>query len=1179
MLRKLLPLAGLLLIASLLAVPGAGATPPAAAAADSEAPIRLQAATFTPARGERPDIPPGLTIAGYAAGRAGYYLVQFAGPVREAWKDQVAALGGELLDYIPDFAFKVRMTPAAAARAEALDAVAWVGLYHPAYKLGSGPAGDGSHLYRVRIERGADAGRATAAVAATGATVLQRHDGFLLVGADGAQLEAIARVLDVAWVEKHLPAERHNEFGAGVTVGANVATANGYDGSTQIVAVSDTGLGDGTAAGAHPDIPASRISSIYNWPGAAGGCFTSVSDDGPRDVDSGHGTHTAVSVLGDGGPAGEGKGAAPAAGLVFQATENWATIDFICQLFGGWPAQGYFLTGLPDDLGDMYQQAYADGARVHSNSWGSAQAGAYTIDSANTDDFMWNNPDMAITFSAGNEGYDFDLDGVVDADSLGSPATAKNVITVGASEGDRQGDYQCDAGLTYPSADLYQAGQTCASMGGNQAGFLGTAGERWGFLVEPLAGDVSAGDAEQMAPFSSRGPTDDNRIKPDVVAPGTWILSGFSGLHQQGYGDPVNPQTGGYQWDGWGMPANSAYKYMGGTSMSNPIAAGGAAVVRDFYQKAHSHGASAALVKATLINSAVDLADENNDGVDDNDFPIPNLHEGWGRIDLAAATDGSHQFVEEAVGPATGGSATYQFGVASPGGPFKATLVWSDFPSTEAAAANLVNDLDLVVTAPGGAQYRGNHFAGGWSQADGAPDRVNNVENVYVPSASAGTWTVQVQGFNVPNGPQPFALVVDGDLAQPNDPPTVALTGPADGSTVQGTTPIEIDAADAEDPAGSLTVEWNVDGGAWQEAAYDSGTGSYHASWDTTTVGDGSHTVDARATDSAANVAGDSSAVTVHNAPVVTVHVGDLDGAASPAPRNRWNASVTITVHDASEVSVAGATVDGSWSNGGGGWCTTDASGRCTITEANIKGSVASVTFTVVNVTRAPDSYDPGANHDPDGDGTVIVVFKDGPPPNQPPVASFTYSCADLVCTFDGAPSSDPDGTVSGYDWDFGDGAAGTGVATSHTYAAAGTYTVVLTVTDDQGATDTDSQSVPAGMAAVQMHVGDLDGAAAAAPRNRWNATVTITVHDAAHAPVPGATVEGSWSDGANGGGSCSTDASGRCTITKNNIKGNTAGATFTVDTVSRAADSYDAGANHDPDGDSDGTTITISGP
>jgi hypothetical protein len=197
--------------------------------------------------------------------------------------------------------------------------------------------------------------------------------------------------------------------------------------------------------------------------------------------------------------------------------------------------------------------------------------------------------------------------------------------------------------------------------------------------------------------------------------------------------------------------------------MSAPLTAGGAAVVRDFYQKAHSRSASAALVKATLINSAVDMLDENNDGVNDNDFPIPNVHEGWGRVNLVNATDGSHKFAEHTAGVSTGGKATYKFSVNTGGAHLKVTLVWSDYPSTETAAKNLVNDLDLVVTAPDGVTtYLGNVFSGGWSQTGGSADRTNNVENVYVRLAAAGTWTLEVRGYNVANGPQPFALVVDG---------------------------------------------------------------------------------------------------------------------------------------------------------------------------------------------------------------------------------------------------------------------------------------------------------------------------------------------------------------------------------------------------------------------------------
>ena len=90
-----------------------------------QAPIRLKATTFTPTRGEEPNIPPGLTIAGYGATQRGYYLVQFEGPVLESWKNDLAAAGIDILDYVPDFAFKVRMTPPQAAQVRRLAPVVW----------------------------------------------------------------------------------------------------------------------------------------------------------------------------------------------------------------------------------------------------------------------------------------------------------------------------------------------------------------------------------------------------------------------------------------------------------------------------------------------------------------------------------------------------------------------------------------------------------------------------------------------------------------------------------------------------------------------------------------------------------------------------------------------------------------------------------------------------------------------------------------------------------------------------------------------------------------------------------------------------------------------------------------------------------------------------------------------
>ena len=603
----------------------------------------------------------------------------------------------------------------------------------------------------MRIERGSDGAAATAAVAATGASVFSQNGTVMTVLASGAQLDAIARVVDVASVDNFVLRQKHNEYGGGIVMGATAVHAAGYDGSTQTIAIADSGLGDGTAANAHADIAASRITSIFNWPGSIDACFQTVIDDGAMDVDSGHGTHVTTTAVGGGGAGGVGRGTAPAAHLVFQAIENYASLSLLCTLRYGLPP-GYYLVGVPTDIGQLFQQSYDVGARVHSNSWGSDASGAYTIDSENADTFVWTHRDSTLIFSAGNAGADANFDGQVDSTSMTAPATAKNVISIGASENDRQSHYECDPTLTYTD---------CGSKGGRNEVFTYSA---FGFPVGPVSQDPSAGNIEQMAAFSSRGPTIDGRIKPDIVAPGTWILSGYSDKFQQQYDAAPNPQNSTYQYDGWGNPLNRTYKYMGGTSMAAPLVAGGAAVVRDYFAKARQHSASAALVKATLVNSAVDLLDENNDGIYDNAWPIPNIHEGWGRVDLTNAIDSTRQFVDETTNLSTGGTASFQFTVVDAARPLKVTLAWTDYPSTESAAINLVNNLDLRVTAPDGTTYYGNAFTGGWSSAGGVADRLNNLENVFFLSPAVGTWTVVVSGYNVPMGPQPFALVANGDF-------------------------------------------------------------------------------------------------------------------------------------------------------------------------------------------------------------------------------------------------------------------------------------------------------------------------------------------------------------------------------------------------------------------------------
>jgi subtilase family serine protease len=740
--------------------------------------------------------------------RTNTYVVQLDGPVLESWKTALVEAGAELQEYVPQFAFRVRMTPAAAARVRRLDFVSTVSAIRVDQKLALQLRRDGALPYIVRLEPGSLTGDVEAALRLAGVQVLRRG-GQLMIIADSTQLERLAEIDGVGTIENYPLRIKHNEFGGGVILGSALANASGFDGSTQTIAIADTGLGLGTASGAHNDIAPARVSSIFNWPGVADFCFETIANDGAQDVDSGHGTHVATAALGSGDATGAGRGTAPAGQLVFQAIENFAVPSLLCSLVYGLP-DGYYLVGIPDDIGDLFNQAYQQNARVHSNSWGSEVAGAYSADSANADAFIWSHRDLTVTFSAGNSGTDGDADGVVDGTSINAPGTAKNVITVGASENDRQAHFECDAALTYT---------TCATQGGQNEIF--TYGSAWPerYLANPLRDDPSAGNAEQMAAFSSRGPTSDGRIKPDVVAPGTWNLSGYSNMFQQQYDGSPNPLNGAYQYDGWGFPLDSLHKYMGGTSMSAPLVAGGAAVVRDFYQKSRGHQASAALVKAVLINSAVDLLDENNDGVLDNANPIPNIHEGWGRVDLGNATDASDVYFDEAASLSTGNSAMHSFEVTSPGVPLKVTLAWTDYPASTSAVTALVNDLDLTVTAPDGTIYRGNAFSGGWSAPGGAFDRLNNVENAYVFSAIPGMWTIEVSGYNVPMGPQSFALVIDTVPAAAGLP-MVRVTVDDGTATEAGSTSGLLRFTRTGDAGSALEVAYSVSGTATSGSDY-----------------------------------------------------------------------------------------------------------------------------------------------------------------------------------------------------------------------------------------------------------------------------------------------------------------------------------------------------------------------
>lgn len=381
----------------------------------------------------------------------------------------------------------------------------------------------------------------------------------------------------------------------------------------------------------------------------------------------------------------------------------------------------------------------------------------------------------------------------------------------------------------------------------------------------------------------------------------------------------------------------------------------------------------------------------------------------------------------------------------------------------------------------------------------------------------------------------------------PDEPPTVTIVSPAADSTVTGVTLVQIQASDDHDPAGSLNVQWRIDDGGWQPASYNAGNGAYEATWDPAAVADGNYLFQAQATDSATNTAGASHNVIVNK------------------PNQPPTASFSVTCTGLSCNFDASASFDQDGAIASFAWDFGDGNNGAGATPNHVY--TAAGTYNVV-LTVTDDEDATGSNNQ---DVTVNEV-------NYLPLVVFSVSCDNLSCDFNASASSDQDGTIVDYAWDFGDGnsSSGSSPTTSHTYASAGTYGLTLTLTDDDGDTAADSQEVTVADApASTMHVGDLEGASIV--KKNWRAEVTITVHDVGEGLVAGATVSGGWSGDASGTRSCITDGSGTCTVSTAELpKKTTQTAIFTVTGVAHASLTYEAADNHDPQGNSNDTIIQV---
>lgn len=666
------------------------------------APIRLKTGEIDPSAA-RPKL---MATAPEDIPARGLYLIQHDGVTPPEWRERVKATGAVLRDYIPENAWIVEASAEAYAKLCALPH-SYLGEYKGGYRIEPGakaaavptgprlaaavPISERQPTHMVLLfDETVRAAVAVRIAALPGCDVLTHAGDVIPARLTEAAIDEIAGWLEVSWIERYVRPKLCNNVAVkpglmnAETVWPGGASGLGLTGKGQVVAVADTGFDTGDMGSCHLDVRG-RILSAY-----------ALNRKRWNDLD-GHGTHVAGSVLGNGAtlPIEGVKGLAYEARLVVQSI---ATDD------GG--------ISVPSPLSSLFKQASTNqngeaGAFIHSNSWGADSKGAYTTNSRYLDDYTFAHPDILVLFAAGNEGADADGDGVVDLGSLNAPASAKNCLTIGASESVRLS--------------------------------RGTWGAGWpkDFPSEPIAGDQRSQSADGvhrgMAAFSSRGPCQDGRIKPDLVAPGTDILSLYS-------------QTGSST--GWGVPTFPGtilkpYMYSGGTSMATPLAAGAAALVRQWLIEKRSIALpDAATLKAVLMAGARSLAPGQYGTGAAREIPAtyPNNVEGWGEVNLGGALTNDVRIWDAQV-IAAGETLTYELPVVADGMPLSIVMAYADAKAATSSAVQLVNDLDLTVTTPSETTLYPNSGTG--------PDRRNNVEGVRIATAESGTYLLKVKAYAV----------------------------------------------------------------------------------------------------------------------------------------------------------------------------------------------------------------------------------------------------------------------------------------------------------------------------------------------------------------------------------------------------------------------------------------------
>jgi subtilisin family serine protease len=725
----------------------------------------------------------------------GLFLVQFAYPIQAAWLEELTACGAERIAYFQHRTFLVRASSQATlTRCPMARYLSWIDSYRASDRIAAEVLEQpGSLGYWLQYIPGTDL--ESKALELPGAVVVEeRYESaqdrvaYLQVQASLDDVRQIAATdPDLLAVSARYVAgpsdERQGQIVAGLHNGTSlcsVGTAScphyrqwlsgrGLLSSSnqQVVAVMDLGYDDGLAPSEaidhHPDLESpERLDGIRTL--GAGSSYDTA----------GHGTMVAGIIAGDSSVPGATQ-AMDAQGFYYGTGIAPGAKIYAFDMLGSFEDRSFLQTAL------NYSRIRPDGsdrAHIANQSWNqnTTSGGAYipvngytelaqffdqrvldasdrTLHDPASPNMPGDQP-MAVVFSAGNYAYNCLTQGVL-WDSVSSPALAKNVIAVGATESYRP----------TPEPPL--------SCGGCFVSGTQTPNGR--------PPDVNATHVGRVASFSGRGryfgPTPSSalahttRIKPDLVAPGVRVFStvpyDFSGYDRETF------VTGCSKYYSYPNSGNTYHTYGTGTSFAAPVVSGAAALKRKWFLDRGVNPAPS-LLKAALIATADSLGGLGLTGHDHR----PSPRYGWGRVNLDRLTDARfRQYVNASAvnAVATGEARLFQFKAADITSPVYIVLVWDDEAAdvTTHSQAPLKNDLALDVA---GGTWKGNFFNENMNGTDDgysyrftvgawAHDTINNVEAVFLPpgSLSAGqTLQVRVTGINVTqgrsNGRQAFSI-------------------------------------------------------------------------------------------------------------------------------------------------------------------------------------------------------------------------------------------------------------------------------------------------------------------------------------------------------------------------------------------------------------------------------------